>query len=96
MFDLDHSGTIDIHEFDKLFGYINQWLTVFKTYDRDGSGQIDESEITQGIWYLCIFNEICSIYYIYLIIIYFFLYNSFNTNGISFFSRIYKIFSCKK
>lgn len=48
MFDNDHSGTVDIQEFDKLYAYINQWLGVFKTYDRDGSGQIEESELTQG------------------------------------------------
>lgn len=48
MFDNDASGTIDIYEFEKLFQYINQWLQVFKTYDRDGSGHIDESELTQG------------------------------------------------
>lgn len=48
MFNQDHSGTVDIQEFDKLFNYINQWLAVFKTYDRDGSGQIEESELTQG------------------------------------------------
>lgn len=48
MFDKDASGTIDIYEFEKLYEYINQWLMVFKTYDRDGSGHIDESELTQG------------------------------------------------
>ncbi|GBP15442.1 Peflin, partial [Eumeta japonica] len=47
MFDNDSSGTIDVFEFEKLFQYINQWLQVFKTYDRDGSGHIDESELTQ-------------------------------------------------
>lgn len=48
MFNRDKSGTVDIHEFEKLFNYINQWLAVFKTYDRDASGHIDESELTQG------------------------------------------------
>lgn len=48
MFDNDASGTIDINEFEKLFNYINQWLTVFKTYDRDSSGHIDEAELYQG------------------------------------------------
>lgn len=49
MFDKDASGTIDIYEFEKLYEYINQWLMVFKTFDRDGSGHIDENELTQGI-----------------------------------------------
>lgn len=55
MFDRDHSGTVDIHEFDKLYAYINQWLNVFKTFDRDGSGHIDEPELTQGKLKLPIF-----------------------------------------
>ncbi|XP_064549065.1 peflin [Drosophila montana] len=48
MFDNDASGTIDIYEFEKLYNYINQWLQVFKTYDQDGSGHIEESELTQA------------------------------------------------
>lgn len=48
MFDQDASGTIDVNEFEKLYGYINQWLAVFKTYDRDQSGHIEEQELSQG------------------------------------------------
>lgn len=48
MFDHDRSGTIDIHEFEKLYAYINQWLSVFKSYDRDASGSIEEAELYQG------------------------------------------------
>ncbi|XP_053966647.1 peflin [Anastrepha obliqua] len=48
MFDKDASGTIDVYEFEKLYEYINQWLMVFKTYDRDGSGHIDENELAQA------------------------------------------------
>ncbi|XP_067633122.1 peflin [Eurosta solidaginis] len=48
MFDKDASGTIDIYEFEKLYDYINQWLMVFKTYDRDGSGHIDQNELAQA------------------------------------------------
>ncbi|CAD7077675.1 unnamed protein product [Hermetia illucens] len=48
MFDHDASGTIDITEFEKLYGYINQWLAVFKTYDRDQSGHIEEQELSQA------------------------------------------------
>lgn len=46
MFDLDHSGSIDIHEFEKLYQYINQWLAMFRSYDQDRSGNIEESELT--------------------------------------------------
>ncbi|XP_063699773.1 peflin [Culicoides brevitarsis] len=49
MFDADRSGTIDVMEFEKLFAYINQWLSVFKTYDRDQSGHIDEGELFQAL-----------------------------------------------
>lgn len=49
MFDTDKSGTIDVTEFEKLFAYINQWLGVFKTYDRDQSGHIDEGELFQAL-----------------------------------------------
>lgn len=48
MFDLDKTGTIDIYEFEKLYAYINQWLSVFKTYDRDHSGHIEKEELSQG------------------------------------------------
>lgn len=49
MFDTDKSGTIDVNEFEKLFQYINQWLSVFKSYDRDQSGHIDEGELNQAL-----------------------------------------------
>ncbi|GLV37599.1 uncharacterized protein CBL_13871 [Carabus blaptoides fortunei] len=49
MFDKDKSGTIDINEFQQLYTYINQWLSVFRTYDRDNSGQIEEGELTQAL-----------------------------------------------
>ncbi|KAG8226317.1 hypothetical protein J437_LFUL011430 [Ladona fulva] len=49
MFDKDKSGTIDAFEFQSLYNYINQWLNVFRTYDRDGSGSIEENELTQAL-----------------------------------------------
>lgn len=48
MFDRENSGTVDVQSFGKLFDYINQWLNVFKTYDRNGSGQVDDQELNQG------------------------------------------------
>jgi len=48
MFDRDRSGTIDVNEFQLLYNYINQWLATFRTYDRDGSGHIEEHELAQG------------------------------------------------
>lgn len=49
MFDMDKSGTIDVHEFEKLFNYINQWLNCFKAYDKDQSGGIEEAELMQAL-----------------------------------------------
>lgn len=64
MFDTQNTGSVDIHQFAKLFEYINQWLNIFKTYDRNGSGQIDDQELNQGV----IFREIFSIYsFVFLI-----------------------------
>lgn len=48
MFDRENTGTVDIHSFGKLFEYANQWLNIFKTYDRNQSGQIDAQELNQG------------------------------------------------
>lgn len=49
MFNRDRTGTIDVYEFEKLYNYINQWLQIFKTYDQDSSGHIEEAELAQGI-----------------------------------------------
>lgn len=48
MFDKDKTGTINLQEFEQLYAYINQWLTVFKNYDKDQSGSIEEHELIQG------------------------------------------------
>lgn len=48
MFDQDKTGTIGVNEFQLLYNYINQWLTVFRTYDRDQSGSIEETELAQA------------------------------------------------
>nr|XP_023011802.1 peflin [Leptinotarsa decemlineata] len=48
MFDTDRTGTIGINEFQLLYNYINQWLGVFKNYDRDQSGSIEEPELAQA------------------------------------------------
>lgn len=48
MFDKDRSGHINVEEFEKLYTYVNQWLAVFKTYDTDQSGNIEEKELAEG------------------------------------------------
>jgi len=47
MFD-NGSGTIDVEGFQHLYRYVNQWLETFRGLDRDGSGTVDESELTQA------------------------------------------------
>lgn len=48
MYDTQNAGSVDIHQFNKMFEYINQWLNIFKTYDRNNSGLIDDQELNQG------------------------------------------------
>ncbi|XP_049867109.1 peflin [Pectinophora gossypiella] len=49
MFDKDNSGHVNVEEFDKLYTYVNQWLAVFKTYDLDQSGSIEEPELSKAL-----------------------------------------------
>ncbi|KAG5888271.1 hypothetical protein JTB14_025191 [Gonioctena quinquepunctata] len=48
MFDTDKTGTVGLNEFQLLYNYINQWLGVFKNFDRDQSGSIEEQELGQA------------------------------------------------
>lgn len=48
MFDTQNVGSVDIQQFNKMFEYVNQWLNIFKTYDRNASGLIDDQELNQG------------------------------------------------
>ena len=50
MFDKDRTGHINVEEFEKLYTYVNQWLAVFKTYDTDQSGHIEEQELSNGMY----------------------------------------------
>ncbi|XP_043275071.1 peflin isoform X2 [Venturia canescens] len=45
MFDKEKTGTIDLGEFQALYNYINAWLGVFRGFDHDQSGSIQESEL---------------------------------------------------
>ncbi|XP_076310820.1 peflin-like [Tachypleus tridentatus] len=49
MFDQNHSGTIEIHEFTFLCNYIEQWKQCFDGFDRDQSGNIDAQELYQAL-----------------------------------------------
>ena len=52
MYDKNASGSIDVNEFQQLFSAINQWKGVFQGYDKDKSGTIEQSELTQGKGYV--------------------------------------------
>jgi len=43
------SGSIDVNGFAALFGYVNQWMQTFRTYDRNQSGFIDSNEFMQSL-----------------------------------------------
>lgn len=49
MFDRDKNGEIDLKEFEQLYSYINDWLKMFRTYDKNISGHIEAEELTQAL-----------------------------------------------
>lgn len=49
MFDKEKNGTIDMLEFQALYSYINSWLGVFRGFDHDNSGSIQESELSAAL-----------------------------------------------
>lgn len=49
MFDKEKSGTIDLYEFQALYNYINAWLGVFRGFDHDNSGNIQENELNAAL-----------------------------------------------
>ncbi|XP_063972924.1 peflin isoform X2 [Diachasmimorpha longicaudata] len=46
MFDKEKTGLINLEEFQALYNYINAWLGVFKGFDHDASGSIQETELS--------------------------------------------------
>jgi len=49
MFDRDHSGTINLQEFQQLYDYIEQWRRCFQGFDTDRSGNISSDELHQAL-----------------------------------------------
>jgi len=49
MFDSNGDGAISFGEFQALWRYINDWTQCFRGFDRDNSGNIDRSELTQAL-----------------------------------------------
>lgn len=49
IFDTDRSGTIGFNEFAGLWKYVKDWQNVFRHFDRDRSGTIDNGELRDAL-----------------------------------------------
>ena len=49
MFDKKGSGTVSFEEFGALWKYVTDWQNCFRSFDRDGSGNIDKNELTTAL-----------------------------------------------
>lgn len=49
MLDVDRTGKLDLHEFEKLMMEIAKWRTVFKTFDRNGMGRLSAYELREAL-----------------------------------------------
>ncbi|KAG8798265.1 hypothetical protein FRC16_007597 [Serendipita sp. 398] len=49
IFDTNRNGTIGFNEFNGLFKYIEEWQRVFKHWDTDQSGTIEERELAGAL-----------------------------------------------
>lgn len=49
MFDKEKTGSIGLSDFQALYNYINAWLGVFRGFDHDNSGSIQENELSAAL-----------------------------------------------
>lgn len=49
MFDTNRTGTIDVHEFGKLFNYINDWKRMFENYDKNKEGTLFQDDFVAAL-----------------------------------------------
>lgn len=49
MFDKSNSGTISFDDFGALWKYITDWQNCFRSFDKDGSGNIDKNELRAAL-----------------------------------------------
>lgn len=49
MFDKQNRGTISFEDFGALWKYVTDWQACFRSFDRDGSGNIDKNELATAL-----------------------------------------------
>lgn len=49
MFDKSNTGTISFDDFGALWKYITDWQNCFRSFDKDGSGNIDRNELRAAL-----------------------------------------------
>ncbi|XP_050725329.1 programmed cell death protein 6-like isoform X1 [Eriocheir sinensis] len=49
MFDKNQKGTINFEEFGALWKYVTDWQQCFRSFDQDGSGNINKNELRTAI-----------------------------------------------
>ncbi|XP_043482460.1 programmed cell death protein 6 isoform X2 [Leptopilina heterotoma] len=49
MFDRRQSGTVNFEEFGALWKYVTDWQNCFRSFDKDGSGNIDRHELKTAL-----------------------------------------------
>lgn len=49
MFDKTNQGMISYSDFGALWRYVTEWQTCFRSFDRDGSGNIDTNELATAL-----------------------------------------------
>uniref|UniRef100_A0A6M2DKA6 Programmed cell death protein 6 n=1 Tax=Xenopsylla cheopis TaxID=163159 RepID=A0A6M2DKA6_XENCH len=49
MFDKRNSGTVSFEDFGALWKYVTDWQNCFRSFDSDGSGNIDKNELKTAL-----------------------------------------------
>lgn len=49
MFDKENRGTVSFHDFGALWKYVTDWQNCFRSFDSDGSGNIDKNELRTAL-----------------------------------------------
>lgn len=49
MFDKQNRGVISFEDFGALWKYVSDWQNCFRSFDRDGSGNIDKGELKNAL-----------------------------------------------